>query len=317
MAHVNKRIDEEAARWAIRLAAEPLSASEQRKLDAWLSSDFRRQGALIRARAAWVGLDRFAALSGGAGPNMPARSARPRFLRSFAAAAALVLAVSIAWVTLSSGGERYASNVGEVRRIALDDGSHMLLNTDSQAVIQFSGARRDVRLEKGEALFEVAKDPRRPFVVEAGELTVKAVGTAFVVRREDSSVDVTVTEGVVEVARPGEPGKMQPQRVAASQRAVSVESAALQIEPIQFAESQRRLAWRNGMVAFDGEPLLEAAAEVNRHSRRKIVVDDAALAARPMVGVFRASDSEGFARTAATALGATIVEDGNMIRIAP
>src|SRR5690606_20513701 len=134
-----------------------------------------------------------------------------------------------AWVTLSPGGERYASNVGEVRRIALDDGSYMLLNTDSLAVIQFSEARRDVRLEKGEALFEVAKDPQRPFVVNAGDLTVKAVGTAFVVRREDSSVEVTVTEGVVEVARPGEPATEQPQRVAARQRAVAVESAALQV----------------------------------------------------------------------------------------
>lgn len=318
------RIDEAAATWALRLGTRPLSPEEQRELDAWIAADVRHHGALIRARSAWTGLDRFAALAAGGSTGItdarhsPA-AAPPYTLPSpsrrwmLAAGLSAMTVGTAAWLGLRGRGA-YVTEVGEFRSIALPDGSVMRLNTDSKALVGYGESHREVTLLRGEAMFEVAKDPARPFLVRTGQLVVRAVGTAFAVRVAAASVDVTVTEGVVEISGNASKRILAPQAVKANERAVT-QRDSLKVEPISREEVRRRLAWRNGMVSFDGQPLRSAVAEVNRYGQRPIVITDAQLAEQPIVGMFRAGDTETFAKTAAAALGAEVVVDGEVITI--
>ena len=104
-------------------------------------------------------------------------------------------------------------------------------------------------------------------------------------------------------------------RVAANEHATVMETRQVEVSAIPHDETERRLAWRDGMVDFAGEPLTNAVEEINRHNDRRIVVDDPSLASRPVVGLFRANDPEGFAATVATALGADSAVEGDTIHL--
>jgi len=324
-------ISEQAARWAVRADAGPLGPDEQQELDAWLNADPRHRGAYVRARAHWVDLDRLAAIHGPASPEATTVEGRPgisrRQLLAASVAAVSVVGGGLSWIILRSGRDHYTSGIGEVRRIALEDGSTLMLNTATEVTVQFSERQRNIRLIRGEALFEVAHDTVRPFLVRVNDIAVRAVGTAFAVRLEAAQIDVTVTEGIVEVAEPATApaadqaasatSRPKAQRVAANERVVIMLARAAEVRPIAPAEADRQLAWREGLVSFDGESLQTAVAEINRHNRRQIVIDDPALAEKPVVGIFRATDLDGFSAAAAEALKARAIRDGDVIRLQP
>ncbi|HLZ96824.1 MAG TPA: FecR domain-containing protein [Steroidobacteraceae bacterium] len=328
-------IDELAARWVVRVDAGDLSADEQREFDAWLRADSRHLGAYVRARAQWIDLDRLAALygRGHAQPHSPScepqrmTPAVPRRRLLAAAVAGMgILVGTLSWTMLHRDRQDISSGIGEVRRIALADGSSVVLNTNSEVIVELTTQRRNIRLVRGEALFEVAHDKSRPFIVEAHDTGVRAVGTAFSVRLEGTQVDVTVTEGVVEVAElkslsgaVSRSASTAPvdgiRRVAAHERAIIASAAPPVVQPVAPAEAQRRLAWKDGMVSFEGESLRTAVSEINRHNRRQIVIDDPSLASVPVVGVFRTTDIDGFIAAAAAALNARATVDGDLIRL--
>jgi transmembrane sensor len=243
----------------------------------------------------------------------------PRFVRNrrgfiAASAATLLLGATSTW-WMERRDRTYVSKLGQIRRVDLSDGSHMVLNTATEATVRFNKTRREIELTAGEGLFQVAKDPARPFIVRAGFVSVRAVGTVFAVRTTGQHVDVTVAEGVVELVDNSMPGDGVIRRVAANQRATIMETSQVQVQSMPHAEAERRLAWRDGMVDFAGEPLKTAIEEINRHNRRQIVVDDAALASRPVVGLFQANDPDNFAATVATALGAHSVKQEDAIHL--
>ena len=324
-------ISEQAARWAVRADAGPLGPDEQQELDAWLNADPRHRGAYVRARAHWVDLDRLAAIHGPASPEATTVEGRPgisrRQLLAASVAAVSVVGGGLSWIILLRGREHYTSGIGEVRRIALEDGSTLMLNTATEVTVQFSERQRNIRLIRGEALFEVAHDTVRPFLVRVNDIAVRAVGTAFAVRLEAAQIDVTVTEGIVEVAEPATApaadqaasatSRPKAQRVAANERVVIMLARAPEVRSIAPAEADRQLAWREGLVSFDGESLQTAVAEINRHNRRQIVIDDPVLAEKPVVGIFRATDLDGFSAAAAEALKARAIRDGDVIRLQP
>lgn len=322
----NPTIDVEAAEWAVRLSAGEIGSEARSALEAWLESDLRHRGALVRAQAMWLDLDRLAALApqgasrerGSAqevpGEREPVAVTRRRVLAAGLAAATLA-AVPGGWWLWRLRGDVYTTGVGEVRRVTLPDGSSLTLNTDTRAVVRFDTALREVALEGGEGLFEVAKDPMRPFIVRVGDISVRAVGTVFAVRALNKDVNVTVTEGVVEVADLDLAASISPQKVSADERAIITEAEGIRVQRLARTEAERHLAWRDGMLSFDGEPLADAVSEINRHNARKIMIDDPALAARPVVGLFHSSDTAGFAQTVAMALGAESSTDGNVIHL--
>lgn len=336
MTQTKESVDEQAARWVMRADASPLTSQELAELDAWLIADTRHRGAYVRARARWLDLERFDALAATSEvepevipqptPPMPApRMGRRFFLAASVAGAAFSLG-ALTWQRWRE--DTYASNVGEVRRIALPDRSTLFLNTASEVRVAFDEIRRQVYLSRGEALFEVARDLSRPFLVQAGAVLVRAAGAAFLVRVFGERTEVTVREGMVEVSgHQGAVAKLfgaqQPHELdtirtlTAHQQLATTASLSTRIASMTPEEMRRQLAWREGMVIFDGQPLREAIEEVNRYNQRKIFVANAILAQRPVVGVFRATDVESFAQATAAAMGARVVIDGDTILIEP
>lgn len=318
MSQSNQRIDTEAARWAVRLHDRALTADEQAELDTWLARDVRHAGALIRARAAWVDLDRLAALGAARRPLSITGSIRRNWFAdhrrlAFAAGVAAALVATGAWWAHVRSNV-YVNEVGEVRLVVLSDGSHMTLNTATEAVVHYGKQSREIELHSGEGLFRVAKDPARPFIVRTGSVSVRAVGTVFAVRTTDQHVEVTVNEGVVEVLDNSTRTPVL-RRVVANEHATVVQTRRIEVQKMPQGEVERQLAWRDGMLDFSGEPLASAVNEINRHNQRHIVVDDPTLADRPVVGRFRADDPRGFAATVAVALDAQSVEQADAIHL--
>ena len=296
-------IDATAAGWAARADRGPLSAEDQKALEAWAAVDPRRAGAYARALAVSAHADRAQALGETFAPArhpVAVAAGRRRLLVSGGALAAAAVVGVAGYSALDVRG-RIVTRKGDIRRAPLSDGSAVTLNTDTVIKAAFSGKIRRIDLIQGEALFDVAKDPARPFVVVAGKVRVRAVGTSFTVRtRDDGQVEVLVREGVVEVWR-GEGGA--PLRLVA-QTATKVDIAGpLRAVRVAAAAVDSATAWRQGQIDLDGLTLGEAAAEFARYSDRRIVVDDPAVARLKMAGLFSASDPDGFARAAALSLG--------------
>lgn len=306
-------IDAEAARYVARMDGDGWCDASEGELDAWLARDPRHPGALLRAQAAWMTLDRpFAAHAASRDKAAPA----PRFSRrGLLAGGGATIAASIAGgILLLSGGTGYATAVGEIRRVPLGDGSIAAINTASAIDVQLNEAGREVRLDRGEAWFQVAKDKRRPFVVASGRARVRAVGTAFSVRRGDGGTHVLVTEGEVEVWASGAEGHRV--RLAAGSRGFVADNAAIEKASTAPSSIDRALAWRNGKIDLAGDRLDSAVAEFNRYNQRRIVVGDPAIAGERFDGVFRTDDPEGFAKAVEVSLGVPVdLSDPTQIRI--
>lgn len=299
----------------------PLSPAQQGQLSAWVAADVRHNGALIRARAASLHLDRLAALAAGHSvlpPLPPPRySTRRGLIASAVSAAGIVGAgawLSLGWIEDTWGGTQYASGVGQMQKISLTDGSVMTINTQTQLRVRYTQERRDVRLVRGEAMFTVAHDAARPFAVRVGQWTVLAVGTAFAVRSlDESALDVTVTEGFVDMLPAHSDANRVNQRLTANQGANVDASGRVEVRQLSSPEIARQLAWRTGLVVFTGEPLHQALAEMNRYSRRRIIVTDPQLAERRIVGVFPTSEIQTFVSGMEATLGLEAVQNGNII----
>jgi transmembrane sensor len=277
-----------AARWVARMDGEWTDELEA-ELQIWMAADPRRQGALLQAEATWqtVNVLRRSAED----DDMSARRFSRRWVLAGGGAA---IAASLAGgLFLLNRDASFTTDVGEIRRIPLADGSMAAINTSSRIDIKLEARARNVSIERGEAWFQVAKDPTRPFTVEAGRVRVQAVGTAFSVRRRDGGADVLVTEGVVEAWVAGAEGHRV--RLAAGSRAFVADNAAIEEAPTVASSVDRTLAWRDGKIDLAGDPLIEAAAEFNRYNRRQIKIVDPELAREQVDGVFRTDDPEGFA----------------------
>jgi transmembrane sensor len=205
----------------------------------------------------------------------------------------------LAYFRFGTPGDRYMTPIGGVASVPLQDGSTITLNTRTQVRVELGPRERRIELDQGEAFFQVAKDPRRPFVVRAGDKRIVAVGTQFSVRRNGDDVRVVVTEGTVRLESDGRP--MQPRSFGADTRltAGSVARARdkdllVQSEPLRRAEEI--LSWRQGYLTFHDTPLGEALAEFNRYNLHQIDAADAATAAIQISGMFRPTNYQAFVR---------------------
>lgn len=254
--------------------------------------------------------------------SAPAMAAAPsvRWWRPAAwggVAAALALGAFFGFRALQSAAvseTRYATTVAGYERARLEDGSTLELNTASAARVRFTAAERRIELESGEAHFEVAHDPARPFVVSAGGVAVRAVGTAFNVRFASGTVEVTVTEGTVSVGpaaaadsarsegghRSGATASGGATLIAARERlAIPLAPGASAVaipERLAPAHLHALLAWQRRVADFSDTPLAEAVARFNRHNVLQLVIADPALGARRIGGMFALDDVEAFVR---------------------
>jgi transmembrane sensor len=309
-------IDEEAADWAARVDAHGLDVEHDPQVQAWLSGDARRAGALLRAQAAISFLDRGRALANVAPAVEAVVTERPNRRGLIVGAGAAAAAALVGGVGLwTARPQRLDTRLGEIRRVPLADGSLVAINTKTALEVAMKPKSRHVVLKEGEAWFQVAKDPERPFVVAAGPVRVRAVGTAFSVRRGDEAgagVDVMVTEGVVETWIEGE---QAPRRRLSAGSRIILASAVSPTVAESPSEIERSLAWRNGEIALDGESLEQAARLFNRYNSRQIVIEDPTLAQERFVGLFQTNEPESFAAAVAATLDAVVSDDARSIRI--
>ena len=304
-----REVAEQAAEWATKIDSGSIDVDSDETLRIWLGDDPRCKGALLRAEAALSFLDRGRALAGVVSKPSP----RPIWIRRKFLFAGAALAAGIAGVAiLMTAPHSYDTRVGEIRQVPLSDGSLVAINTQSAVEVAMHPALREVTLTRGEAWFKVAHDKNRPFIVSAGRIRVRAVGTAFSVHRHDDGADVLVTEGVVETWTVGE--EERPVRVEAGSKAYVAEYEPP--KPVQAsADIDRSLAWREGQIALEGESLDQAVAQFNRYNTRKLVIADSSLAEEKLVGQFRATEPLTFAEAVATTLGASVSQEGDTIRL--
>jgi transmembrane sensor len=266
--------------------------------------------------------------------------------------AVCMVAIAITAVLLISGavaGHReysavYVTRVGEQQQVKLRDGSVIRVNTNSEVHVHFSQSYRDVRLKRGEAEFTVAKDAQRPFRVYAGNERVQAIGTAFTVYLQDNRIDVSVTEGQVALARRAtdDPLSVTPETSAvplstvvtdpyvetlsalkAGQSArVNVDTenetrlSAVAVEVFEQAEvMERRLAWRSGLLIFEGDPLENVVREISRYTTLAIEIADPEVAATKIGGQFPLGETEAMLYVLETSFGFTVtrVDDDRVV----
>jgi transmembrane sensor len=314
----NDLIEETAARWVMRLDRGALTVAEQTEFDGWLAAAPRHRGAFIGAQAHWLDFDRVTALAAGGPAQAPDR--RMRYLRAAAVAAVFCAgALAVLGAAQHFFGGRETTGLGEIRRLTLEDGSTVALNTHSVVQVKFDRHERRIVLRRGEASFRVAQDRNRPFLVEARDVSIRALGTAFVTRLRPRSVAVTVTEGVVEVVRNPEStatrAAPRAQRVGRNQAVVAESSRPIAAQTLSASEVARRLAWQEGWLMFEGESLEQAVIEVNRYSSTPVVLDAPWLAEKSFVGVFRTGDTRAFAHAAAAAYGVRVVERAGALHL--
>jgi transmembrane sensor len=301
-------IDRAAADWAARLDGCELSPGDQTTLDEWASADPRRFGALARAMAVLAHFDpqeqarpafERRAPQGPLQRRPQAGVVRRRFLYGGAAAAAAV-GVSLTGTVAYARRGQYHTGKGEVRSVPLGDGSVIWLNTDSVVKVRYGPTQRAVILARGEAMFEVAKDPSRPFVVHAGATSVRAVGTAFSVSHvSDRAVRVLVNEGLVDFA---DTEAAAPVRLRAGCNAVSGAPGGIAVVHVGVPIVGRALSWRRGQLDFDGVTLAEAARTFAKYSDEQIVIDDPKVARLTVSGLFSSTDPAGFAKAVALSM---------------
>lgn len=317
-------IESVAADWITRSDA-GLTAQEQQVFQDWLAQDPRHAEAFDRLFQTWSVFDRVqdrgaisAVLDGLA---RRAKERRSRRLRTVAAAATVLLAglAYTQWPAapdVTAPARVAAVRPDPVRR--LPDGSVVELNAGAEISVHYEAHARRVTLVKGEAFFRVAKDPARPFYVEAHGVVVRAVGTAFSVQTQPGAVEIFVKEGAVDVGRTVSPAATPDPaavRVNAGKRfialiklvpaarpgpapaaATPVASPTAGPEAVTEEEMDRRLAWRDTRLEFNGTTLAEAVERLNRQNFTRILIEDEAVGRQRVTGYFRSDNPEGFVR---------------------
>jgi transmembrane sensor len=307
-----------------------------RECQAWQARSAAHRLAFERGTDLWMdaaGVNRVS-VARATSVSEPTSAVRLWRLKSLPFAAALTTAVLAGVLVLKPwrDGDSYITGVGEQRVVMLGDGTRMSLNTSTRVRVVLGATRRTVEVEGGEALFEVAKDAGRPFVVRAAGSEVVATGTAFVVRYTPAiagikdAVDVTLVEGrvVVRGAVEGVPSmkpvssvEMSPGehlRIDSRSRA----QGGLMLRPeIDRPRVDQVLAWKHGEAIFDNVSLLEAVAEMNRYSTRPIVFADVDSSGGLRIsGVFKTGDNLSFARAVASLHGLAVRDRSDRLELA-
>jgi transmembrane sensor len=309
------RVTDEASQWWARLGSrlpQEIMPQDRQQFTQWLRESPLHVAEMLHIAHVHAALERFklwgeistdTAQNSDTG-NVVMLNSRPesrpdesrRWKYQAAAAALAVLVIAAGWLLRSLGGELIATDRAERREVMLNDGSVVQLEPETALRVRIEAHERRVTLERGRALFHVAKDPQRPFWVQADQTLVRAIGTAFGVERRPADIVVTVSEGKVAVLPAEESGSQTPKTVSASstfltanQQVTVPRSGAT---PVRQVDAGRALAWAQGRLIFDSVPLADVVEVLNRYNHVELRVDDQDLGRRPVSGVFQASDPE-------------------------
>jgi transmembrane sensor len=338
---VNEQIQDEATEWFIRFCEDEVDGSACAEFDAWLRLSPQHVRAYLDISAFWVAagsvtrtpkvdVDLLVERARAAGnvvvldqtkAKAPVKGERSvhRFRLAVAAAVLLTCLALGAWkwwqvVRYPS----YATQFGEQRTVTLEDGSVVELNARTRIKVRFTDAGRDIDLIEGQALFRVARNPDRPFIVVSGNTRVRAVGTEFDVYQKTRGTVVTVVEGRVSVSAPPE----RPATDASAQAGPVTLSAGEQVTVTSHrvaapsrANVAQAMAWTEGKLVFDSTPVSEVVQEFNRYNARPLSIDDPQVLALHISGSFRTTDSTQLIRLLSERFGLVAHDTGEEIRL--
>lgn len=312
-----QEVMEQARVWFVRLRDEAATEADRRAFAAWLETSLLHRRAWQETERLWQRMDavvpalrrQAAAPASAQAPAMPSR----RAWMKQAAAAALAVGAGGAWLAASPAVfADHRTAVGERRTVALADGSLVELGAGSALSVAIGPTGRQLTLHRGQAFFQVAPDPARPFEVTAGNGRIRALGTAFDIRMAADRVHVAVTEHAVAVTagagdemRLGEGQALQygPQGIGTAAAAVDIASVS---------------AWRRDRLFFQEAPLGEVVADLDRYRRGRIVILDDRLRALPVTGLFLAAGADAALQTIEATLPVRLTRlPGGLVVIRP
>jgi transmembrane sensor len=316
-----RAIRAQAAVWVTDLHGPERSAALESDLRRWLAEDPRHSEAFELATAAWESSGDMAAQLTKEPPLTPLpslRRPRPRFMR-LAGAAALALLLGATFYALKDPA--LSTDYAEQKTVELADGTQVTLNANSRLVVEYSNRVRQITLNRGEALIDVAKHQSRPFVVIIGTRKIIAVGTSFQVRRETTPqpvFTVTLIEGRVAV-EPLDAPNLIPVESAASTTLLApgqrLRIAGNAPDALDSPSIDKITAWRRGQVILEDASIRDAAAEFNRYGRLRLTIDASVPESIRVGGVFRIGDPESFARAMANAHQLQLLQNKEEIKL--
>jgi transmembrane sensor len=373
----NQQIYEQASDWLVRHREGALDASDKKAFDAWLRASPEHIRAYLEMSAVWEDLggvdtrsvapaaelieraavdgpvvsmalrreatvEQKARVDSGSSAQTSGKASRVSRHRLRLAAAVATLSIAAGLTSWWLRAPSYSTDIGEQRSITLADGSTVEMNARSEIRVRFGRRERDVALVRGQALFHVAKDAGRPFIVRAGSTLVRAVGTQFDVNELQAGTVVTVVEGLVAVfgggaAHPssmnrptlsdaslpsheqvaaelmkGLHGAMRPIFVGAGQQLTVTAKQSVETSQVNPAVAT---AWTHHRFAFDGAPLAEVVTELNRYNARQLVIVDARLEDVRINGLFSSSNPSLLLQFLRSQPGIVVDDTGDEIRI--
>ena len=224
---------------------------------------------------------------------------RSRWRRYLALAASLLLVFTVSWTVYQDGmpggpaqDQRFRTGAGQTTTVTLPEGSVVTLDAETEMRLRETSSERRVDLVGGRAFFRVAADPSRPFIVNAGGKSVRAIGTAFEVSFEHGNMIVTLAEGKVRVEETGSGSGSGTDMAPGGQLVIGADHNWT----LRRVDVAKETSWTEGRLIFMNDPLSEAVAEMNRYSTRKLVFKDGQIPQKEVVGVFEAGDVEGFVK---------------------
>ncbi len=299
-------LSDQALAWFVRLQADDVSDEERRQFETWYYADPRHADAYDKSRKLWDALQQpaervqqrlqadaaeFKTEPFSNGRELGERRLQPASLSrnlQRVTLSCLGLLLLVAGWRLPEEWQNWRSDyhtvAGQQLSVELADGSRLTLNTDTALVVRYSDNLRQIELLRGEAYFEVAPNKQRPFVVDGGQATARAVGTAYSVRKHAEELRVVVSEGTVEVGADS--------AKALVHAAEQAEYRQGRLLAVALLDNDDALAWRRRQTVFHRQPLTQVLEEVNRYRRGRIVAVNPQLAERVVNGVFNNGDPD-------------------------
>ena len=292
-------IEQEAASWLARRQEADWSETNQGELDAWIEASVDHAAAYWRLEYGYAQFDRLRSL-----PERPRRtialpfplsSGRITALAATLTAVALVGGIVMYRDRLTGAAEitTFSTQLGQVAKIELGDGTLVSLDTDSQVRVASDSRERKVLLDRGNVYLEVAHDAARPFVVQADIGRVTVLGTKFAIARESKAIKVSVLSGRVRL----DPARRHQGTVSTigAGEIGETDGDYVSVKGADLEDIAQSLAWREGKIVFDATRLADAAAQFNKYNDHKVLVTDPAAADVRIGGTFRLGNVRGFA----------------------
>lgn len=305
-------IEAEACAWVVQVDSGAMSKGDIEDLKEWISRSPHHKHSFQKMASGFLDIG---TLLAGADRTQTVQKRKPKKIFFSAPVMLSMAATVVAGFFLFSGqgseqplraaepAVQYVASLGEQKEVTLPDGSVVTLNTSSKIDVNFTDSDRSINLVYGEALFDVAKDVNRPFVVHANQGAVRAVGTVFSVRSINSNVSVLVEEGIVELIAP--PITSQSSVTTRSEDMVvlarlttgeeaNFDGVSKNVKSVELTDVTNRHAWKNGMLIFDGNSLSDVVDEITRYTDMKIVISDPEMQDLQIGGTFKAGETDAF-----------------------